>query len=250
MKKRVWGVGVAFALSGTAILAKEVELTNHEGKEILVELLSASKSEVSVKLLKTGKTIFLPLKDLSADSKTIIREWMESGRAKSEDFEVTAILRKRIDRGNSKGKKVQPTKISVSGDVSITNVHDSLASTSSKVHTILFGRSVAKTGLYYVFDTKATKVGTLEPGESKEVKLRALKTTYLDDKKKSYGAKYSGYVVIITNEAGDVVGGKSVPSNIFLNYKDQLKGLQKDAFYDRDWQRVAFKDKHPKNKKK
>lgn len=250
MKQCILGIGIACSLLVAPAYAKQVELTNKEGKSISVVLLSASQKDVTVKVLGSGKKLTMPLASLSADSKKSIKTWQKSGVGASQDFGISARVRKDVDKGDSKGKKIPPTKLIMGGTVTIKNEHDSLTTAPSMVHTVLLGKSIAKTGLAYVFDVKTAKLGKLAPGASKEIKLRNFKTTYLDDGDKSYGAKYSGYIVYVTNKTGEVVSGKSMPSSLYSKYKDQLKSLQKDAFYDRDWQRIAFKDKHPKNKKK
>lgn len=238
-------IGV-FAMTSITLQAKQVQLTNKDDKAISVELVSATDDAVTFKMGKNRKTMTLPISELSPGSQALVKDWKKKGGGLSEEYEIKSSIRSSSKKKKSTGKKVQPVDITIKSKVEITNGSRDLVTGAAKATVIVLGRAVAKSRTVYVFHTQSKKLPAIEPGESFEFEIKDLKDKYLDDKDKSYGAKYSGYAVIIEDADGEVIASKSMPSSLIEKYSKELLTVEQGEFYNSDFTPSLLNDKKPK----
>ncbi|MGJ8671476.1 hypothetical protein [Rubritalea sp.] len=235
-------------LGGTRAHAKKVDLTNSDGKAVTVDLISFTESDIKVRLLSSSrKVVNIPLTSLSDESKALITEWKNAGGGLSRDFDVSVKVSKDTEKpkatntGNNaknsnKNNKSQPVMNTLQLTVTVSNGANNIPSAAAQMKVISIGRSQAKSGNYFILDIQKKGLPSLESRESKEFEMNSTSFSYVDGTKEtSRGAKYSGYAVLILDGEGEVIGGKSVPSNLYDRNLENLAEVSKGRFYNSDF---------------
>lgn len=202
--------------------AKEVELTNIQGKALKVKLVGADEEQVEVLILSNRRNAKIKLATLSHESLELIEEWKKEGGHLSTRFKVDYKSGK-TDRPYKRGSYDDDYRqITLSPTVEIANDDfKDKASRPVEMVVVIIGRPAGETNKLYLLGRERFEVPSLPARESKSFELEDIETTYYRDNGYYSGYRYVGYAIYLVSE-GEVIEKMCTPSAIDSRYGNRL----------------------------
>lgn len=172
--------------------------SNSDGKKIEAKAISVSGENIKIEM-RDGRKFDLPIAKLSPADREWIDSWKESAAA---DYvpELRISFDEKVEKSNDETGFVYIEKFSP--ELSITNREENFDLTDAKATILLIGEEIEKKDTFLVL-SKETLSFSLVAGESKELEGKKSETKYATIQ--AYGAKFSGYAVIIENAGGKII---------------------------------------------
>ena len=164
---------------------------------------------------------------LSEESAALLREWEP---AASTRFEIDFASGKRNQKNNY--NDIDDRTYTLSPEIKIAN-KDADASTAAGTATIiLFGRPALYRGDLCVLYNESVEFPAVPPFRETEIEGKKIEFGYDDTPNgEMYGARYTGYALILEDEEGAVIFRKAVPEKYAKFTVEQLKGLEVGVLY-------------------
>jgi hypothetical protein len=221
---------VSLAMS-CQLAAKEVSLTNKDGKSITARMITCQGDKLTVLRSSDKKQFDLSIAQLDDASRAEVDAWLKAGGGLSERFEVDVRSGKRqrsTGYDNSEEKRVDIEPLVV-----IKNPQANIRTRAVKVTVLILGRPVVLRNAYHVFSVKSFNLPSMEGGKEGLLQMERISHVFDDSGGYKRGARYLGWVVVIQDpEDGRIIHSQSIPEPLSAKFGRQFLKLESDQTYD------------------
>ncbi len=180
------------------LLGEERIFTNTAGDEITASIVSATTSEV---VLKVGvKSYTVPINTLSPDDQLYIDKFRKK---EALNFVPNLNVDFQSSRSTTDRSFDDVTQL-ITPSATITNRERAFKLEGAKATVLTLAKDVDASNTYRVMSKDAFEF-SIGPGESKSWEGKTYSLTYDQQSSIQYGHRYSGYIVVIQNVAGKII---------------------------------------------
>ena len=221
---------VLVAASGR-LEAKEVTLTNKDGKSITVRMITSQDDKLTVLRSSDKKQFDISIAQLDDASRAEVDAWIKAGGGLSEEFEVEVSSGK---RQRSTGEYYSDEKrVDIEPLVVIKNPRANIRTRTVKVTVLILGRPVVLRNAYHVFSMRSFDLPSLDGGKEGLLQMDRISHVFDDSGSYKRGARYYGWVVVIHDpEDGRIIHCRSIPEPLSGKFGTQFLKLDAGKTYD------------------
>ncbi|MBK1792399.1 hypothetical protein [Persicirhabdus sediminis] len=227
-----------FTLCLSAFASDSIQLKNKEGKSVHVTLVKLEHGTVYFKF--NGKTGKYKLTDLHEDSQKEVKKWKENGGGGSTSISITFASGKK-NRGDNLGD-FDDRKFYIAPTINYQNTDTQLTTSQLKSHVVLLGRPVNNKSLYHVLKVQKDEIKPIQARSNKEISVKPITVQYDDRGYATFGSKYIGYAILLTDKNNNIIASKSVPSTLADKFGPLLIDVKQDKFYDKYLELVEYNE--------
>jgi hypothetical protein len=187
--------------SSGPLFAEPISVTDLKGRTIEIELVSQGGDSVTFN--RAGKEFILPLSNFDKSSQAKIRENAAKSPATTPKIQPDVVVGKRRQKANSYYMVNQ--EITCTIKLLNLNLKDPVPPLKGKI--LMIGQDRKHPNFFEVISSQALEV-SIKPGETFVQEMAPFTTSYDSDNKgvgNSGGAQYVGYVLVLLNEAGEII---------------------------------------------
>jgi hypothetical protein len=221
---------LAYVVTG-GLQAKEVTLRNKDGKSLSARLVTLNGDKLTVLRDSDKKQFVLSLAQLDDVSRAEVDVWLQAGGGLSERFVVDVRSGK---RQRSSGEYYSDEKkVDIEPLVVVKNPDANIRTREVKVTAVLLGRPVADRNAYHVFSVESFTLPSLEGGKEGAFQMKPVSRTFDDRGDYKYGARYLGWVVVISDPEDDrVIHAQSIPEPLAGKLGGKFLKVEAGSTYD------------------
>ena len=223
------------ALSLLSSLSAET-LESADGRKIEVDLVRKSDSEVWFKLKGKAKVMSYKIESLSDNSQQFIKDWAPTLTTKFE-IDFSSGKRNRKDKAEDYDDRVY----SMQPKLKVENRDQNSSSAAVTAHMYFFGRPILHSkGICLIYKLQFP-IPSLEPLQDFTTQSEK-EVTFgydADDNGEVFGARYKGYLLVMTNEDGEEVFRKAVPEKAYGAAHETIKNMTAGYLYDSNFERAG-----------
>lgn len=190
-------------MSGNSLRAAPISVTDQKGRVIEIELVALAGESVTFRRVGDAKEFTLPISNFAEDSQESIRREGARIPAAPPKIEAEVIIGKRREKGDSYYMVTQQ----INATVKLTNLSLTIPVTGVKGTLVFIGQDRRTPELLSILSSQSVEVA-IKPKETITQVMEPFLTSYDSDNKGSGnigGAQYSGYILVLTDEAGNVI---------------------------------------------
>jgi hypothetical protein len=194
----VWAV-----ISVNSLHAAPISVTDQKGRAIEIELVAMAGDSVTFRRAGDTKEFSLPLSNFAADSQELIRKEVARMPVVLPKIQAEVIIGKRRQKGDSYYMVTQE----INATVKLTNPSLTVPIPTVSGKIVFIGQDRRTPELLSILSTQSVET-PIKPKETVTQVVEGFLTTYDSDNKGNGnigGAQYSGYILILLDEAGNVV---------------------------------------------
>lgn len=213
---------VGVILSSGQLIAAPLRVTDLKGRAIEIELVSLVDD--SVTFSRSGKTFTLPISNFDDASQGMIRENATKLPAVLPKIQPDVIIGKRRQK---LGYYMVTQEITCTIKLLNPSLKDAVPPLSGKI--LMIGQDRRTPDFLKILSSQAVEV-SIKPGATFVQEMASFTTSYDSDNKgvgNVGGAQYIGYVLVLLNEAGEVVLEHTVTGS-FRQALSEKSGLAKE----------------------
>lgn len=215
-----------------------MRLIDMNGREMNARLISCDGDKIEVKRESDGKRFTLPVESFDSATRKRIREWMESGGNLVETYEVTVDTGKTRKRDGT--EDFDDKRVNLDPKITIRNPHIRLNARGGKVTVLFLGRPVENNSDLYVMGAQTFDLPNLAPLASENFKMERITQAYDNRGYAQFGARYTGYVLLIHEEGTDrILFLRGVPASL-ASHGARLLPLKTGRIYDKSLKEKGF----------
>ena len=204
----------------TSLITQARIWKDKKGNNIEAELISVRAGTVFLKTEK-GKTLRVPKKSLCEEDQSYLENAIPP--------KVKIVFKKNQDRRGD--AYWSSSEVYMRCQVTITKTSQPKYTGSLKATVLVIGKNMSQK--YYMVLDKVTKTFSFE--ESKTFSIKGNRFHMYQDNYDSYGEKYMGFVVVITDKENHLVGIISNRKEFKKEYKKLIE-MGKGAHFDRKFE--------------
>ncbi len=198
----------AILFAAPILQAETHQFTDSNGNTIQAEIVSVSGESVTIKR-NDGRSFTTKTSVFSEEDRKFIAAWQ-----KAEALNRIPRLEIRINNGKNdrlaKDGDYDNRTAALQFKVSIENEERNFDIVDAKATLLIFGKSVFDSGRLKVMSRESFDLSVPE-GATAVLNGEEVVFKYDDNDSAKFGHKYGGYLVVIQNEGGKIIGHKCVP---------------------------------------
>jgi hypothetical protein len=190
-------------ISVNSIHAAPISVTDQKGRAIEIELVAMAGESVTFRRVGDVKEFTLPINNFATDSQELIRKEGARIPVVLPKIQPEVIIGKRRQKGDSYYMVTQE----INATVKLTNPSLTLPIPTVSGKIVFIGQDRRTPELLSILSTQSVETA-IRPKETVTLVMEGFLTSYDSDNKGSGnigGAQYSGYILVLLDEAGNVV---------------------------------------------
>lgn len=220
--RRSAAFSICAALACTALRAAPITVTDDKGRSIEIELVSLADNSVTFRRQGNPKEFTLPISQFAEPSQQLIRKQASQLPVAPPKIQPEVVIGKRRKLGDSYYMVKQ--EITCTLKLSNTGLTARVPTLAGKI--VFIGQNQRTPELLYILSAQSVEA-TIKPGTTFIKDMEPFMTSYDSDNKGAGnigGYQYFGYILVLADEAGNVVLDQTTTGSLrlALNNKPSL----------------------------